>query len=388
MADVPTHSLDLFSDATLAHTSQQYRALRDSGPIVYLTENELYAATHYDSVRAALRAHDVLISGQGVAANELLNGQETTITLFSDGATHKRRRSVLVQPLVPEALKSIAGTIEQRAEELVRDLAQRDSFCVVKDFASHLPLSVIAELVGLSDYGRERMLGWAAAAFNLLGPLNERANSSIATLVDMQSYVQHITKDQLRPGSWAAQVLTAGEDGRLSQQEAVSMIADYIAPSLDTTILATAHMFWFLATTPDAYTSLRANPDLVPSMVDESVRLSSPIRGFTRYAATPFVYEGMVVPEGARIVMLYASGNWDERKYPDPDHFNIARNPKDHLAWGHGIHFCGGKFLARLEMEQLAYAMLRHGQQLSVGEPEILMNNVLQGFASLPGAID
>ena len=93
------------------------------------------------------------------------------------------------------------------------------------------------------------------------------------------------------------------------------------------------------------------------------------------------------MPLGSRIAVLYASANWDGRKYEDPERFDVLRNPKDHVGWGHGAHSCVGKHLARLEMEALVLALARYGNRLETGKGEILMNNVLQGYASLPGVI-
>lgn len=389
MAAIPELDIDLYGDDTLVHTNARYREMRDAGPVVYLPANAMYAVTQYESVRAALRADDVLISGRGVGGNALVNDDHTPteITLSSDGEDHKRRRAVLTVPLTPAAMRDIQDNVARYADELVANLTRQSSFCVVKDFASHLPLSIVADLVGLSDYAKARMLEWAAATFNVMGGMNERTRAALPSVIEMQKFLAQLEQKDLREGSWAARVFSAADDGKLSHSEAQAMVLDYVGPSLDTTILASAHMFWLLATTSGVHESMRANPGLVPSIVNESVRLSSPIRGFTRYAAADFLFGDCTVPQGARVAVLYASGNWDERKYAQPDAFKVERDPKDHLSWGHGSHSCAGKHLARLEMEQLALALTRHAKSLLVGEPEMLMNNVLQGFAALPGQI-
>src|SRR5262245_58832384 len=138
MAAIPELDLDLYDDDTLLHTRERYRAMRDSASIVHLPANGMYAVTRYDSVRAALRADDVLISGRGVGGNALVNDDRTPteITLSSDGDIHKRRRAVLTVPLTPAAMRDIHGKIARYADELVVNLARRSDFCVVKDFCS------------------------------------------------------------------------------------------------------------------------------------------------------------------------------------------------------------------------------------------------------------
>jgi cytochrome P450 len=198
------------------------------------------------------------------------------------------------------------------------------------------------------------------------------------------AYVQTLSPDSVRPGGWAEAILNEVPAGLLTPEEAAMMVVDYVAPALDTTILASAHMLWRLGTTPGAFDTLKANPDLVPSLVNESVRLASPIREFTRYAEEDFAFDAETIPAGARVAMLYASANWDERHYPDADQFQIDRNPRDHVGWGHGQHSCAGMHLARMEMEALARSMIKHVTSVETETPVPILNNVLQGFAVLP----
>jgi cytochrome P450 len=161
------------------------------------------------------------------------------------------------------------------------------------------------------------------------------------------------------------------------------LLGDYIVPSLDTTIYSTAQMLYGLATEPGAWDRLRSDPGLISSTIDEAVRLATPLRGFTRVATADFALEESVIPAWARVWLLYGSANLDERKYADPDRFDVGRNPRDHLGWGHGVHLCLGKNLARLEMESVLRAMLRHVERLECETSRRLINNSAQGFAEL-----
>ncbi|MEM7663616.1 MAG: cytochrome P450 [Pseudomonadota bacterium] len=381
---IPESDIDLFSDDTLLNTEHTYKQLRDTGAIVRLPANDLYAITQFDAVRAGLRADTVLISGKGVAANDFMNGVPSHTTLISDGALHKKRRDILMRPLGPGALRSVKDRIEASADALVLDLVQRPQFCGVKDFASHLPVSIVADLIGLEESGRENMLAWAAATFDALGPMNSRTEQALQTAMGLIAYVQTLSPETVKPGGWAEAILTEVPAGILAPEEAAMMVVDYVAPALDTTILASAHMLWRLATTPGAFDQLKADPSLVASLVNESVRLASPIREFTRFAAEDFVSDAGSIPAGSRVAMLYASANWDERHYSEADQFQIDRNPRDHVGWGHGQHSCAGMHLARMEMEALAHSMVNHVGSIETEPPTVIMNNVLQGFAELP----
>jgi cytochrome P450 len=375
---------DLYGRAALHDPYPLYRKIRDLGSAVWMPRRRMWAVARYDDVKTALRADGVLISGQGVAANKTVNAQSAPITLTSDGETHMRRRRALIQPLMPAPLKDLRARLEAEADQLVDRLATGAPFDAMSSFAAHLPVTVVAELVGLNEEGRKQMLRWAASTFNVLGVLNARGIASMPDLLSLRRYVQKLNRNIVTPGGWADRLFDAADRGDISAEEANAMVIDYVAPALDTTILATGHMLWLLATTPGAYDALRAEPELIPSTVNEAVRLASPIRGFTRYAAADMELSSAIIPKGARALILFASANRDERHYQNPDAFDMRRNPRDQLGWGYGAHTCVGMHLARLEMEVLLASLIRRVARIETGTPVLAKNNVLQGFRTLP----
>lgn len=385
MSEVPSYEENYFSKRNLLRTNDVHRTLRDLGPLVHLKKHKMFAITRYDAVRDALRNDEVLVNGRGVGANKFFNTRPADAVLLSDGDTHRRRRAILNESLGRPQMKHLAERVEASADELVVNLVRRGEFCGVADFASHLPVQVVSELVGLPEDGREQMLPWAAATFQLIGPMNSRALRVMPQIKGLLNWVQNVDHARMTPDGWADRAHQAMLDGRISKAESTSMLLDYIAPSLDTTILAASHMFWELARAPERYQAVREDPTLVPSVVNEAVRVSSPIRGFTRVAENDYEVEGGQVPADGRVMILWSSANHDERHYPEPEQFQIDRNPRDHLGWGFGTHFCAGAHLARLEMEQLLYALVRHVESLElVGPPTPIVNNILQGYATIP----
>ena len=368
----------------LIDSSAHFRAIRDAGPVVWLSRYKMWAVGRYEDAKTVLRAADRFVSGKGIAANKLVNSMENEITLTADGADHVRRRLVLIKPLGPGALAPLRQRMQEEADALVLRLKGGSTFDAMAGFAAHLPVSIVAELVGLKPAGRENMLRWAAATFDAIGPMNWRMLRALPALLDLARYSARLDRSAVMPGSWADRLFSAADDGALSRREAKAMIIDYVAPSLDTTILATGQMVRHLALHPHILEAVRRDDGLAGDVVHESVRLSSPIRGFTRLAVQDFPINGVMVPAGDRVLVLYASANRDERKYGDPDQFDISRNARDHLGWGHGAHACAGVHLARLEMECLLVALARHLTRIEVDEPEPFFNNVLQGYKSLP----
>ena len=136
------------------------------------------------------------------------------------------------------------------------------------------------------------------------------------------------------------------------------MMRDYIPPSLDTTISTIGFAAYYFAKHPDQWDLVRRDPTLIPNALEEVVRLATPIRAFSRYVAHDVEVAGTRIPEASRVMMIYASANRDEDVFPDPDRFDVTRNVRKHVGFGHGVHACMGMHLARLEMRRLFEALV------------------------------
>ena len=383
----PELALDLFADAAIRDPHPRYRAIRDCAPAVWLSAHGVWALGRFEDVRSALRADALLVSGRGVALNDLVNNMPARTTLASDSELHRQRRGVLMKPMMPSALAEVRPEFDRLADALIADLARRPSFDGIADFARQLPVAVVSRLVGLPEEGRERMLDWAAATFNALGPMNARAQSAGPAFLEMAKFTAALKREGLAPSGWAARVFTAVDEGKLPAEDVQGLMIDYIAPSLDTTILGAGHLLYLLGSQPEQYALVRANPELIPSAVHEALRYEAPVRGFTRFAVTRYEAGGVSIPEGDRVLVLYGAANRDERHYAEPDRFDVTRDARDHVAFGHGVHRCAGGHLAQLELESLLRALVARVRRIEVGEPELLMNNILRGYRSFPAAL-
>ncbi len=381
--DASVLDLDLYDDAVLRDSREAFARIRDAGPAVWLPRHKLFAIGRFEDVRAALRNDEVFRSGAGVAANPLTNRLGKDTTLFSDGETHDRRRRVLMQSLSGKALGPTEPQINEQAREVVEKLATGQPFETTEDFSSHLPLSVVATLVGLEE-DPDRLLRWAASTFDVLGPVNKRGRIGARRSLGLLIYSKLLRASSVRPGSWAASVFEARDRGDVSTAEARSLIIDFVAPALDTTILATTHLLWMLDNHHSAWEQIKADPELVPRAVVENVRIASPIRGFTRSVAEDTAVDGVELPRGSRVVLLFGAANLDESAFPDPEEFRLDRSATVQLGWGHGPHTCVGLHLAKLEMNALVRAMIPQVGAVEAGPPERLLNNTLQGISRLP----
>jgi cytochrome P450 len=198
----------------------------------------------------------------------------------------------------------------------------------------------------------------------------------------MMTYATDVDRSVLRAEGWAARLFAAADEGKIEVTDVTGLMIDYIAPSLDTTILGTGHMLYQLGCHPEQWDLVRERDDLVPRAVNEALRFEAPVRAFSRFAVEDYDVGGTTIPAGDRVLVLYASGNRDERHYPHPDRFDVTRDAKDHLGFGYGVHTCAGGYLAQLEMQSLLRAMRGRVRKIEVGEPVVAMNNVLRGHRS------
>jgi cytochrome P450 len=389
IGSAPWSDYDPYTDAALLNPWPGYQQMRNAGPAVWLPKYQMFALTRYDSVRRALEDWESFPSRNGVMMNDRMNQVLRGNTLCSDGPDHHALREVLRRPLTPRALRPVRDEITAEAERVVATLVGRGSFDAATDLANHLPVSVVSNLVGLPEKGRERMLVWAEEMFNCFGPMNDRTVASFPVLDEMMDYATNeAVPDKLKPGSWAAGIHDAVARGEVPAKACPAMMVDYMGPSLDTTICAISNAVWAFANNPDQWDLVRSNAQLVPSAVNEVLRYDAPVHGFSRYVARDVDMEEVVLPAGARAIIFFGAANRDERKYPDPDRFDVLRRPGDHLGFGAGPHACVGMNLARIEMLALFTALAKRVRRFTILEQEPLLNNVLRGFKTLRVAVN
>ncbi|WP_158818826.1 cytochrome P450 [Methylocapsa sp. S129] len=384
MPDAPIYDADFYSNDFIRNPWPHYARMRELGPVVWLPRHENFALVRHAEVADALRDHDTFISGRGVAADPLANEVTRGNSAASDGARHHAIRQATSAPLLPGALDQIRPLINESAEQLIDRLVAVGDFETMRDLATHLPLTIVRDLVGLPDYGRENMLRWANATFDLLGVQNARGKAALAVFLEQRRFAQTQTPAMLKSGSWTRRLFDLVDEGALPAELAPVSMRDYLNPSLDTTISATGQLIWRLGKNPDQWALLRARPELARSAANEAVRMASPVRSFCRHTARDVEVSGTMIPEGARVMMVFASANRDELVFERPNDFDITRNPRHHLGFGSGIHMCVGMHLAQMEMIALLEAMIPRVEAIEVGEAIVGLNNTIYSFSSLP----
>ncbi|MBO0821734.1 MAG: cytochrome P450, partial [Nocardiopsaceae bacterium] len=361
-----------------------YEELRGLGPVVHLPRYDLYALPRYQEVRAALMDWRTFSSARGVFVDPEMNSQLEGITLCSDPPDHTMMRSVLGRPLRQDRMRDVAPVIEEEADRIVTELVGRGRFDAATELAQHLPMTVVSALVGLPEPGREKMLDWAEAMWNMQGPADERFTQAMPAVGEFMAYAtDEAVPGRIDPDGWAAHLYAAADRGELPRDKCPGMMLDYITPSLDTTILAISNAIALFARHPGQWDLLRADRSLIPHAINESLRLESPVPQFSRVLTEDHEIDGVPLPAGSRVALLYGSANRDERHYPDPARFDITRRPSDHLAFGRGEHVCVGMHLARLEMTALLGRLADRVSRFEIVASTPLVNNGLRGLEHL-----
>ena len=373
-------NLDLFADDILADTQPTHDRLRELAPVVELPDTGVWAITRYEEVRDAL-ADPAHFSSTRVAFNPKMNEILRGTSLATDPPDHQKLRAALTENLSPRAVRGMKAGIDEKAETLVSGLVGRGEFNGAMDLARAFPVSIVMDLIGVQGGVRDKLLGWGEAAFNMQGPLNQRALDSFPIAGELFDWTHnHIRAEDLSEGSIGRAVFAAADRGDIPHESCGLIIHQYIAAGMDTTITSLGNALVQLGRNPEAFELIRQDPGRIPAAFAEVQRISPPIPMLARGVTADVEIGGVVIPEGTQAALLIGAGNHDPRHYDDPGAFDVTRNPVDHLAFGHGTHACAGQGLAKLEVHGILGALAKHVRHIEIGEVSRRLNNITRPF--------
>jgi cytochrome P450 len=352
-----------------------YARLRREAPVFRVESRGLYAVSRYADVVHVLRRHDLFSSAAMAAAlrqpvayvpeEEREPPSETAAlgVIGADPPEHTRLRAVLNRGFTPRRIAALEPRIRAIAKDLTQALRGREQWDFVAEFAVPLPVAVIAELLGVPT---DRLLDfkrWSDAAVRaaFVAPAGDDESREIGrALREMGDYFEPVLaarRADPRADLISALVRAEAVEGTLSEPEARIFLFTLLVAGNITTTQLLANSLLALLRHPEQLARLRADPGRIPAMVEESLRYDAPVQLLLRTAVHDVELAGTRIPAGAPVLPLFASANRDETVFPDPDRFDVDRDPRDHLAFGHGIHYCLGAHLARLEA-RIAFQVL------------------------------
>ncbi len=301
--------------------------------------------------------------------------------LTTDPPLHDTRRRVLNAQLVPREVARHHDFLVDQAERLVPRSRRSGSFDAVGDLAHPYSVQVVADLCGLPEEGREHLIARASAAFNTFGPDNELCRQSWEGFEQLYDYATNVaTPERLTHGRWGTEIYEAAADGAIEPEACPGLVLAYAWAGMDTTVNAIASAVSLFADHPDQWAALRADRSLLVSATNEVLRIEPPVQRFTRITTRAVRLAGVTLPAGARVVVLFGSANRDQRRFVDPDRFDIRRNPTDHLSFGRGVHRCVGAGLAQEEIKAVLSELADQVERFDVIDRRWRRNNALHGL--------
>ncbi len=344
-----------------------FKEMRKSHPVVFDDDQGIWAVYRYDDVKRVVTEYTTFSSdfseGQTVDQNKEMKRPRTLLT--TDPPIHKKMRDLVSKAFSPKAINDMEPRITSIATDLLLQVGNKDEIELIKDFAAPLPTIVIAEMLGIPTEDRGVFKGWADQLLTTEGNLDDTAKqpNRQKVLEEMNAYFREIIEQRHKQlgDDLISSLIQAEMDGdRLSETELLSFCELLLLAGHITTVNLIGNTIWSLLENATALEQLRGNKELLPKAIEEALRYRSPIHLVARRAAQDVELAGKTIKRGERILAWLGSANRDERKFDHPDEFDIRRSPNPHVAFGHGIHFCLGAPLARLEARIGISLLLEH----------------------------
>ena len=310
---------------------------------------------HFSNENRLGKAVAYLTSEKRADYKPFLEHWATKSLLHSDPPDHTRMRTLVTRELTAKVVEQMKPRIQETVDGLIDAAQAKGRMDVVSELASPLPISVIAQILGVPRSDRHFFRKWADAILSFQGsnkPSEEDLLRAQETIVEMRPYIRQMIEDRRRnPQEDLISKFAAAEaeGGRISEPELISTCGTLFIAGQETTISLISNTIYTLLTHPDQLELLRRNPDLLASTIEESLRYESPIPRQPRVMKGDAELRGKKLKKGEMVFQMLNAGNRDPALFPNPDKFDIRRENNRHIAFGYGIHFCVGAVLARAE---------------------------------------
>lgn len=372
-------SLHLLDPAVIENPYPFYRALLGEAPVYRVPGTQVYLVSSWRLIHEVLKNQQdysanltgILISdagGEPVLFDLAQFGGVVDAIANADEPFHAVHRKLVMPLLTARKVAAMAGEVRDWARHGVRQLLAAGSGDCVGDLANAIPVKVMARLVGLPVADVDRLLGWAFSGGDILA-----GTSTLSTMVElgastaaMRAYLlEHFRLAQQRtdpraPGDVIGELAEGVRQGLVSEQEAVGIMIVLVGAAGESTSSLVGSAIRLLAEDDALQQRLREQPALLDRYIEEVVRLESPFRGHYRAVRKPTRLGGVDIPGDARVFLLWAAANRDPDAFAAPDRLDLERGDSgEHLGFGHGIHFCIGARLARMEARIILEELLQ-----------------------------
>jgi cytochrome P450 len=361
--------VDLFSDDVRRNPYPLYAQIRAASPVLREPASGLWMVFDYDGVYRLLTEVETFSSRAG-----------PDWMIFTDPPRHTKLRALVARAFTPKSVAALEPRIRELSRRLIDAVIGRGEMDLAADYAAPLPMLVIAEMLGIPPADRARFAGWNDVLLDMsytipnVAGAAEAMNAFIAATAEMGDYLTGLLDERRRSpqDDLLTRLVQAQVDGeRLTHAEIVGFFQLLLLAGSETTTNLVNNAVLCFIEHPGQLALLRARPDLLPSAIEEVLRYRSPLQWMYRLTTREVDMHGRNIPARSLVLAMIGSANCDPNRLPDPERFDITRDPNPHLAFGHGAHFCMGAPLALLEARVAIRDLLERltGIELAIDEP-------------------
>lgn len=372
-----------------------------------------WVVTKFDDLQLVERQNELFHNGDRAATlttieadkwvRDMMGGSPHLVRSLvqMDNPDHFNYRRLTQAAFIPQNLRKLEDRIREIARGFINHMADLGPECdFARDVAFLYPLHVVMELLGVPEADEPKMLKLTQELFGAADPEVNRTGSDMssdpkagfdavfATVAEFIEYFNAVTEDRrASPKDDIASIIANGKiDGEpLDHLAAMSYYIIVATAGHDTTSATTAGALWAMCEDPEQFTKVKANPELISGLIEESIRWVTPVKHFMRTATVDTELAGQKIAKGDWLYLSYPSGNRDEDHFTDPFRFDVERSPNKHIAFGYGAHVCLGQHLARMEMRILWEELLPRLQSVELaGTPTRMEANFVCGPKSVP----
>ncbi|GII21930.1 cytochrome P450 [Planosporangium mesophilum] len=393
-----TPAFDPWSPLFVAHPYDVYASLREAEPVSWFEPTGQWLISRYDDVNALLRDRRLGRTYLHVASHAEMGRPDDPEHLAPfwhvvrngmldlEPPDHTRLRRLVSQAFTARRVEAIRPTVQRIADELVDEFVADGGGDLIARIAEPLPVTVIAEMLGVPEADRHLLRPWSADICGMyeLNPSREVADRAVRACLEFSDYLRALARRRrAEPQDDLVSALTQVEG--LTEDELIGTCVLLLNAGHEATVNTTGNGWWALFRNPDELSRLRADPaGLLPTAIEELMRYDTPAQMFERWVLEDITVRGVAIPRGSEVALLLGSANHDPAVFTDPARLDLGRADNPHITFGAGIHYCLGAPLARIELAASFGALLAKAPGMKpVETPTWKPGYILRGLESL-----
>ncbi len=384
-----------------SHPYPLYRQLRTKDPVHRSRLQDLWVLTRYEEIDGALRLAGFSADNRNqknyanerakaIKAGVIEDKEDVPMMLRTDPPDHTRLRTLVSKAFTPRAVEAQRARVEELVRTILDEAEARGEMDIVQDLGIPLPMTVIAEMLGIPTEDREQFKRWSTGVARSTDTRSDDdLRVSEQASKELVEYLTPIAEERrANPREdLLSSLLAAEEQGdKLSMDEVFAMVILLLVAGNETTTNLIGNGMLALLDHPTEFRRLHDHPEMLESAVEELLRYDSPVQATSRIALKDMEFGGVQMNAGSQTVIHFGAANRDPARFDDPDRLDIGRQENRHLAFGHGIHYCLGAPLARLEGQTAIGQLVARfpNMRRKPSDLEWADNFVLHGIKSLP----